>query len=198
MNVFLKKLSIGVGLMTALFAASEQANAATYSYTLEGGRGFTINNVGTASNQSNTDGVLTIDTATGLGTVIGAAMNVAFSGDFSSFTGGAAPQGMFNITISPTSTLTYQGNDYNVAAAHQPMLKLMGNSINLWAVWKSPTCAKCLPLGDTVKNITSSSSGGTAVPEPGMLGLFGLGAAAVVFGRRRKGKANVKTKLVMS
>lgn len=41
-------------------------------------------------------------------------------------------------------------------------------------------------------NITSasgavtSSSGGTPVPEPGMLVLFGIGAAAVAFGRRRK------------
>lgn len=33
---------------------------------------------------------------------------------------------------------------------------------------------------------TSSSSGGTAVPEPGMLGLFGLGLTALALGRRRR------------
>ncbi|WP_298289770.1 PEP-CTERM sorting domain-containing protein [Novosphingobium sp.] len=39
----------------------------------------------------------------------------------------------------------------------------------------------------------SSSSGGTPVPEPGMLGLFGLGTAAAIWTRRRwKTKAGSK------
>jgi len=33
---------------------------------------------------------------------------------------------------------------------------------------------------------TTSSSGGTQVPEPGMLGMFGLGLAGIAFARRRR------------
>lgn len=33
---------------------------------------------------------------------------------------------------------------------------------------------------------TSSSSGGTAVPEPGMLGMMGMGLVALAYARRRK------------
>lgn len=33
---------------------------------------------------------------------------------------------------------------------------------------------------------TGSSSGGTSVPEPGMLGMFGLGLAGLAFARRRR------------
>lgn len=37
----------------------------------------------------------------------------------------------------------------------------------------------------TTSTSSSSSSGGTAIPEPGMVGLFGLGAAALLWRRRR-------------
>jgi hypothetical protein len=33
---------------------------------------------------------------------------------------------------------------------------------------------------------TTTSSGGTAVPEPGMLGMFGLGLVAIGFARTRR------------
>lgn len=36
------------------------------------------------------------------------------------------------------------------------------------------------------QQVTSSSSGGTSVPEPGMLGLFGLALGGLFFARRRK------------
>lgn len=39
---------------------------------------------------------------------------------------------------------------------------------------------------ETTSTSTSTSSGGTPVPEPGMLGLFGLAVGAIFFGRRRK------------
>jgi hypothetical protein len=39
--------------------------------------------------------------------------------------------------------------------------------------------------GSTSSTSTSSSSGGTPVPEPGMLGLFGIGVIGLAFARRR-------------
>ncbi|MCJ2184945.1 choice-of-anchor A family protein [Novosphingobium sp. 1949] len=41
---------------------------------------------------------------------------------------------------------------------------------------------------DTTSSSTTSSSGGTAVPEPGMVGLFALGLAALVLLRRRRAR----------
>lgn len=180
---FLKGLTALVAAGTMAIAA--QAHAAVYTYNLTGGAGFTVYGVGTAPNQPNTDSTLSIDTTAGTGSVIGSAINAAFTGDFSTFTGGSAPSGMFNISLSPGSTLTYKGSTYTPQAGHQPMLELFGNSINLWAVWTAPGCANCATLGDTLKNISSSSTGGTPVPEPGMVGLMGLGAAALVLRRRR-------------
>ena len=93
---------------------------------------------------------------------------------------------MYNISVLPGSAITYQGNSYGLySAGHQEMLKFMGSSINLWAEWQSASCPACAILGDTVGNISSSStSGGTAVPEPGMVGLMGLGVMALAFRRR--------------
>ncbi|MBS0254452.1 MAG: PEP-CTERM sorting domain-containing protein [Proteobacteria bacterium] len=105
---------------------------------------------------------------------------------------------MFNISLTPGSTLSYGGATYTPTAGHQPMLELMGNNINLWAVWSAAGCASCATLGDTLKNIdptgythtpAGGSSGGVAVPEPGMVGLMGLGVAALVARRRRGARA---------
>ena len=184
---FTKGLAKAILAGAAAIVMAGQAHAAVYTYGLTGGAGFTVYGVGTAPGQPNTDSTLTIDTTAGTGSVIGSAINAAFTGDFSTFTGGAAPSGMFNINITPTSTLTYQGNTYQVSPLHQPMLELLGSSINLWAVWTSPGCSSCATLGDTLKNVSSSTTGGTQVPEPGMIGLMGLGAAALVWRRRRDG-----------
>jgi hypothetical protein len=96
---------------------------------------------------------------------------------------------MFDIAITPASSLSYLGNTYRVASGHQPMLELFGDNINLWAVWNVPGCHNCPVLGDVLKNVSSSSTGGTQVPEPGMIGLLGIGAAALVW-RRRRGQAH--------
>lgn len=177
--------SMAAVVAAGAIAVAGQAQAAVYSYGLTGGAGFTVYGVGTAPGQPNTDATLTIDTTAGTGSVIGSAINAAFTGNFSSFTGGAAPTGMFDISLLPSSTLTYKGSTYKPQAGHQPMLELFGTNINLWAVWTAPGCGSCATLGDVLKNVSSSSTGGTAVPEPGMIGLMGLGAAALVWRRRR-------------
>ncbi|GAA0279254.1 hypothetical protein GCM10009127_20450 [Alteraurantiacibacter aestuarii] len=42
--------------------------------------------------------------------------------------------------------------------------------------------------GGTTTTTTTSTSSGTQVPEPGMLGMFGLGLAGIALGRRRRRK----------
>ena len=167
-------------------AASSSAFADVYSYTESGGSGLTIANVGVAPGQAPFGATLSLNTATGTGSLVGNDVNINFTGNFAGFTGGASPMGMYNIAIQPGSAITYNGNSYGLdTTGHQDMLKFMGSSINLWAEWQSASCPACAILGDTVGNISSSStSGGTAVPEPGMVGLMGLGVMALAFRRR--------------
>ena len=167
-------------------AASSSAYADVYTYTESGGSGLTTFGVGPAPGQGPFNATLTVDTAAGTGSLVGSDVNVDFSGNFAGFMGGASPMDMYNISILPGSSLSYQGNSYTLdPAGHQPMLEFLGSSINLWAEWLSPSCPGCAALGDTVGNITSSStSGGTSVPEPGMVGLMGLGVVALAFRRR--------------
>lgn len=187
MKTVVKNWVKSLGIAAAVTVAASPAQASVYSYTVTGGQGLTFHNVGTASPQPNTDGTLIIDTDNNFGQFnIGDAGIVTFTGDFSSFTGGSAPHGMFDINVA-LSQLNYFGTIYKVDGGHQPMLELFGNSMNFWAVWTAPNCALCAPLGDILKDITGSSS--TDVPEPGMVGLLGLGAAAVAFRRRRRTNA---------
>lgn len=166
-------------------AASSSAYADVYSYTESGGTGLSIADVGAAPGQAPYAATLTVDTSAGTGSLVGNDVNVSFSGDFSGFTGGSSPSNMYNISILPGSSVTYQGNSYSETGGHQDMLTFLGTSINLWARWQSASCPSCAILGDTVGNISSSStSGGTSVPEPGMVGLMGLGVMALAFRRR--------------
>ncbi len=68
-----------------------------------------------------------------------------------------------------------------------------GNVLNLWSFWGTAACPTCQNIGDyrvTAINVrsssVSSSGGGTAVPEPGMLGLLGFGLAGLVLIRRKQ------------
>ena len=137
---------------------------------------------------------LTIDTVAGTGSVIGGAINAAFTGNFSSFSGGTAPSGMFNIAMPATSTITSGGQTFYANATHQQMLDVYASSINLWSYWGSAACPSCSSQGDQNFGLSGSythTPAGTSVPEPGMFGLMGLGVAALAF-RRRRG-ANVRS-----
>lgn len=185
-----KTVLIGSGLA---LAATMPAHAAIYDYTLGASNsmpynGLTIANVGTAPGQPLFNADLKIDTTAGTGTLIGdsGAINIAFTGNFSGFTGGSSPMSMYNIVINPASSITYAGNTYslvNPAAGHPDMLSFDTTYINFWAEWTASGCSTCKMLGDIDGYITG---GGTPVPEPGMIGLMGLGVAGLVWQRRRK------------
>lgn len=163
------------------------ANATIYTYTLSGGTGLAFINSGKAPNQATFAGTLVVDTRRGTGTFTGGGVDASFTGDFSRFVGGARPTAMFDINISSSSSITYANKTYRVINAHQPMLDFETTAVNLWAVWAVSGCPSCAQLGDTVVNISgySVSDEDTPVPEPGVVGLVGLGAAALWLRRRK-------------
>jgi hypothetical protein len=208
MKTISKFIASSAAMLGLLAGAS--AHAEVFDYTLSGGQGLTDYGVGTAPGQVPYSAQLTVDTTAGTGSLVGdgGAINVSFTGNFSGFMGGSSPMNMYDIAINPASSIMYQGNSYslvNTGAAHPDMLEFMGSSINLWAEWSAAGCNSCSLLGDTIGNISSSSggmtssggttssggmtsSGGTSVPEPGMVGLMGLGMVALMV-RRRKAAA---------
>lgn len=139
--------------------------------------------------------VLSIDNQSNSATFTGSNIDVSMiSTDFASFTGGALPS--FTAVLSSLDgTRLVNGNwitdnPHLADSTHPQKLMMYTNGrVNLWAWWGNPIVA-----GDYITTVASYSV--TRVPEPGMLGLFGLAAAGIAFGRRRKkGKAERGTAL---
>lgn len=175
------KLNLIKGAILAATAATlaAPASAAVYKYTMTNGS------------------VLTINSSTATGTMIGNGINATFkSADFATFTGGEKPNFMTVLT-SLTGSRTVSGTTYlpNLTdKVHPPILKIGQpaggeGQINLWAIW---TNACNDSIGDyltTIKSYTPpSSSGGTNVPAPAMPILLGLGALGLAY-RARRAKA---------
>ncbi len=170
-----KKFILSMGMAVASMLATVPANAAEYIYTMSNGSKLTINST------------------TSSATFIGADINTSMtSTSFATFTGGANP--VFTAVLSALDGVRkiggtwYNDNEYGATTIHPQKLIMSGNSVNLWAWWGPQ-----FQGGDYVTSITgytfnSSTTGGT-VPEPGMLGLFGIGAAALLLRRRRKAVA---------
>lgn len=196
MSKLSRTLWASAAAISALVTASS-AQAAVYSYSESGGEGLTFFNVGPATPQNPFSATFTVDTSTGKCSVIGSGVDVTFTGNFSAFTGGSSPSGTYNVTIDPTSNIVYNGNTYTLVATptHADMIIFQGSSINLWGEWAATGCGSCQNLGDTVGNISSSSTGGTAVPEPGMVGLMGLGVLGLAFRRRLANVAGFNAQL---
>lgn len=166
----MKKLAktTAVALAVGAAAAATPASAAIFEYDLTGGGTHT----------------LTIDTEARTGSLTGDIVNATFeSPDFADFEGGAVPS--LNATLtSITGTRIVRGNLVEIASdpRHPEMLiaELGGTRWNLWANWGTPIVA-----GDFRRGV----GGFTAVPAPGMLGLFGLALMAIGLGGRRRRKA---------
>jgi len=177
----IRKFITGAIALSTL-AVATPSSAATYTYNMNNGS------------------VMTIDTTAMIGTLIGSNINATFSGaGLATFAGGFnLPSFMTNISISPTSTRTVSGTTYYANTNHQQMLETGAaaggtNVVNLWSYWGTAACPSCNYLGDYVVTAVSSSTGGTPVPEPGMVGLMGLGFASIVFARRRRSKLTYKS-----
>lgn len=173
-------IKAGATAIAAVFATANPASAAVYNYTM-----------------TNND-VLSIDSTASTATFTGATINTSMaSSAFATFPGGASPT--FTAVLSALDgTRLINGvwttdNPLYATTTHPQKLIMSGSNINLWAWWGDPITG-----GDyltTVKsysvNTTSGgSTGGTAVPEPGMGALLGLGVLGMVaVRRRRKGNA---------
>lgn len=203
MNKFITKSIIAA----IALGASSSAYATVHSYNLNHGN------------------VLTINTATGEGSLVGNRINANFTGDFSSFTGGENPANLSFPIESIEGTRIIGGNTLNVTdqsiADHPYSLNFTDSGeVNLWARWGggnkygdfirgvdgytyTPTSSSTssgglsVPGGDSLSSsggaggstggsAGGSSGGGTDVPAPGALLLFGLGAAGLAFGNRRR------------
>ena len=172
---------LAAALALAGMASVTPASAAVYNYNMSNGA------------------VMTIDTTAMTGSMIGTGINATFSGaGLASFAGGFdLPSFMTNISIDPTSTRTVSGVTYSPNQNHQQMLETGAaaggtNKVNLWSYWGTQACPSCQnPLGDYVVTAVSSSTGGTSVPEPDMLGVMAAGLFGLGLARRRRSAAAV-------
>ncbi len=130
---------------------------------------------------------LAIDTETQTATWVGTNINTTMtSPDFANFTGGENPNLMATLTSLDGTRIingnTYTDNPLNINTSHpQKLIGYGTGKFNLWAWW-GPNREG----GDYVRTATSYSV--SEVPAPGMLGLFGLGLAALGFRARRRRK----------
>ena len=167
----LKTAILGATGAAAMLAAAP-ASAALYTYTMTNGD------------------VLEIDSTTSSATWVGDKIDVSMtSADFATFTGGSWPRFSY-VLDSLDGTRLINGvwetdNPLYADTTHPQKLIASkgsnGTKINLWAWWGDPIVG-----GDYIKTVGDYSA---QVPEPGVLGLFGLGLAALGWRRRRKAAA---------
>jgi hypothetical protein len=162
-----------IGLLTAVAPAAAQ----TYVYTSPAGQ------------------VITIDTATKTGTLVGPNISATFSGaGLGTFTGGANPTTMINID-NVTGTYVLNGQTLSPNTNHQQMLVFKSGELNFWSLWGPAANPNSIdlygdyilynPVFSTPPTTSSSTGGATAVPEPADFALFGLAIAGLMFARRK-------------
>ncbi len=169
----IKKL-LAAAVALAAVSAAMPASAAIYTYTM--------------TNNS----VLSIDSAAQSATFTHTDLNASMtSAAFASFPGGALP--VFTAVLSSLDgTRLINGswvtdNPLNSTTTHPQKLIMNGSNVNLWAWWGNPIIG-----GDYLTTIKSysvnSTTGGTSVPEPGMLGLLAAGITGLALARRSRRK----------
>jgi len=211
----MKRTIVTTFLALSAVAAATSAHAEIHTYDISGTHRHSVGGGSTT---------LTINTATGQGTIVGGNINATFrSNDFSSFAGGATPSNTIFDIENLQGSRVIGGNRLNVTDAaiadHPYRLIFDGDgNLNLWARWGGgnrygdylattngytppappPTTTSSGGFSSTggVSSSSSSSStggtstggssGGTDVPAPGALLLFGLGALGLAFGNRRR------------
>lgn len=168
----MNKILAAAAAAFAAVATATPASAAIYTYTM--------------TNNS----VLSINSDTKSATFKGSDIDVSMtSAAFATFPGGALP--FFTAVLSSLDgTRLINGkqvtdNPKDANTTHPQKLIIEGKDVNLWAWWGNPIIG-----GDYLTKIKSysvnSTSGGTSVPEPGMLGLMAAGLAGLACARRKR------------
>jgi len=143
---------------------------------------------------------LFINTATNSGTLRGSDINVSFTGEFSSFEGGARPENLSFMLTSLSGTRTVDGVTYTPTAERRQRLRfLKSGRTNLWTNYNNDSVSPDYHTRITSYSTstpgtpsTSSAPAASPVPAPGVVGLFGVGIVGLWAARRRKqGKAKI-------
>lgn len=186
-----KSWIVAATLASVMIAAPASADA-IYTYTTADGA------------------VLTINATTMTGSLIGATVtsdppgaynvNATFSGaGLAAFTGGSTlPSFTTSVTMDPTSTLslagetkvpaTYSFVNFALTTYTSGLFQLDG----LWLAQSPATCQSCLNVTSLSGSIASSSTGGgTSVPEPGMTGLMALAFIGIAYARHSTRKSHL-------
>ena len=165
-----KKSLIGLAAFACLMSTNA-ASAAVYNYTMSNGD------------------VLAINSDTGSATFTGSQINASMTSTaFNTFVGGMSPT--FTAVLGALDgTRLINGawvtdNPLYSTTTHPQKLIMSGTGVNLWAWWGNPIIG-----GDYLTTITSYSvTPSTAVPEPGVAGLFAAALGWLAFTRRRRRK----------
>ncbi len=171
----IKMIKFVIVLSMSLFMTPIAAQAAIHTYS------------------TNNGDILTLNTDTRSGTLVGNTINATFSSDaLGTFTGGVSPNVSLDLS-NVTGTRTQGGMVYAPNANHVQRLVFSNGSYNFWSYWgpqSDPSSANLLGdyvvggLSYAVGTGSSSSGGGTPVPEPSDFALFGLGALGLMLARR--------------
>ena len=173
----MKKMIFAMGAVLAAVVGASPASATVYQYTVHSGE------------------VLTINTSTQIGRLVGNGASLTFSSaSFANFTGGAKPN--FSGTFSSVSgSLWWPGGVANITTVGTPRFEFNPNSGPAGS-WILRDVRTTFLNSDAQFNITSyvvnppqPDPQPVTVPEPAMLGLFGAGAVMVMMGRRRRSVA---------
>lgn len=184
----MKKTLIITTLAVGLVLAAP-AKAAIYNYSTYIGNGIGAANV-------------TVDTAQRTASFTGRNINLTFGDrDLANFRGGnlqTSDRTPTYLTDSVSGTFRRNGISYTALQSSRPkrtQFELASNRSFVWFYGRD-RWGRILDF-DGKGNYTrftgssggsTSSSGGTPVPAPGMLGLLGLGLAGLAFGRRRNAR----------
>lgn len=172
----MKKTMILAGLAATITAAAP-ASAAIYNYDA-----YISNGIGNAN--------IAIDSSAGTATYSGRNIDLTVSSNkLKGFTGATKKTTYLASDIS--GTFSRYGRTYNAFHSTRPKYTQisLGNNFNFLWTYGRDRWGRIYDF-DGKGNLkytgsTGGSSGGTPVPAPGILGLFGLGLAGLAFGRRR-------------
>lgn len=160
----MKKAILTATALTAAVVMAAPASAGNYGSTSSPTSSSTTTGSPTIYKYTQTNGaVLTINTATKTGTLVGRDINATFTSDaFATFTGGAQPTGEF-VLSDLSGYRVINGRRYYDNPSHQQKLIIGADGMtNLWSYWGTGT-----KYGDYISQIGSYTPPSTSSTSTG-------------------------------